>query len=129
MNDFEAPIFDALATALGNQFEGIRVVSADKPGQPEFPTVSFNMTDSAVDERDAESGRMEARTICTFEAQVYSNVNRMQAKEIAKACDALMSSWGWHRTTMTYAPTTDKTIDRYVLRWRGAVDAQGMVAR
>ena len=129
MNDFEAPIFDALATALGEQFEGIKVVSADKPGKPEFPTVSFDMTDSAVDERDAESGRIEARTICTFEAQVYSNVSRRQAKEIAKACDALMSSWGWHRTTFERVPPADKTIERYVVRWRGAVDARGMVAR
>lgn len=129
MNDFEAPIFDALADALGELYDGITVVSADKPGTPEFPTVQLIMTEAVPDERAAESGDMEPRTICTFEAQAYSNVNRRQAKAIAKSCDELMASWGWRRTTFERVPPADKTIERYVVRWRGSVDADGRVAR
>lgn len=129
MNDFEAPIFDALADALGELYDGITVVSADLPSTPRFPTVSLNMVDASPDERTSETLDMEPRTVCVFEAQVYSNVSRRQAKAIAKSCDELMASWGWRRTTFERVPPADKTIERYVVRWRGSVDADGMVAR
>ena len=130
MHDFETAIFSALATAMEAQFQGIYVVSEDLPGDElHFPLVKLTATDIAPDTSSAESGDMEPRTRIEFEAQVYSNRSRTEAKSITKACDALMQEWGWHRTSMMQVQNADRTIRRYVARWRGSVDAGGMVAR
>lgn len=129
MHDFESQVFDALASGLESRFEGIRVVSEPLPGEPQFPLVQFTSTDLTPDERSAESGDMEPRSVQLFEAQCYSNRSRREAKAIAAACDELMGSWGWRRTAFMQVENQDRTIRRYVARWRGSVDADGMVAR
>lgn len=129
MHDFEAPIFDAMADALEASFPGVLVVSEDWKGDPSFPLVQVTCVDSVPDAASAESGDMEPRTVQTYEAQCYSNRSRREAKAIAVACDALMASWGWRRTTLAPVASEDKTIRRFVARWRGSVDASGSVAR
>lgn len=129
MHDFENAVFNALANALEQEFSGVRVVSEDAPGEPHFPTVKMVAIDMPPDTRSSESGDMEPRTIHVFEAQCYSNRSRSEAKALAESCDALMQAWGWHRTTLMPMDSTDRTIRRYVARWRGSVDAGGMVAR
>lgn len=130
MHDFEAPIFDAMADALDAAFPGITVVSADLPSsEPTFPTALLRCVDMSADERSAESGDMEPRTVAVFELQAYSNRSRREAKAIAAKADELMASWGWRRTTLAPVDGEDRTIRRYVARWRGSVDAGGMVAR
>ena len=129
MHDFETQVFDALADALDAQFDGIYVVSEDLPGaETFFPLVKMVATDLSPDASAVESGDMEPRTYMEFEAQCFSNASRREAKAIAEACDALMSSWGWHRVTLMPMDNPDKTIRRYVARWRGSVDVGGMVA-
>lgn len=130
VHDFETQVFNALANALDAQFDEIYVVSEDLPGsETHFPLVKFVATDLSPDASSAESGDMETRTHIEFEAQCFSNTDRIEAKELAEACDDLMSSWGWHRTTLMPMDNADKTIRRYVARWRGSVGADGYVAR
>lgn len=129
MHDFEAPIFSALADALDAQVPGITVVSEHRSGTPRFPVVWFRLIDSTPDARSAESGDSEPRTVEVWEAQVYSNRSRREAKNIAMACDALMESWGWSRTAFVPVDGEDQTIRRFAVRWRGSVGADGQVAR
>ncbi len=130
MHDFETAIFDALATAMEALFPGVYVVSEDLPGDElHFPLVKLVAADISPDAASAESGDMEPRTRIEFQAECYSNRSRTEAKALAKACDELMRSWGWRRTSMMQVQNADRTIRRYVARWRGSVDADGMVAR
>lgn len=129
MHDYEAPIFDALSNGLAASFPGITVVSADLPGEPTFPVAYFRAIDMSVDERSSESGDMEPRTVAVFELQAYSNRSRREAKAIAARADELMASWGWRRTSLAPVDGEDRTIRRFVARWRGSVGADGTVAR
>ena len=130
MHDFEGAIFTALADGLESLFDGITVVSEDLPGtELRFPVVQLRCVDSYPDERTAESGDMEVRTVQLYEAQVYSNRSRSEAKAIAKAADSLMTAWGWRRTSLTPVDGADRTIRRFAVRWRGSVDVDGLVGR
>ena len=130
MHDFEPQLFDALANALEAQVPGVTVVSEDLPStEPRFPVVQFRLLDATPDARSAESGDMEPRTVVVWEAQVYSNRSRREAKNVAMACDALLASWGWRRTSFSQVDGQDRTIRRFAVRWRGSVGADGQVAR
>ena len=129
MHDYEAPIFDALADAIGVAYPSCIVASEDLPGQARFPIVEFRCTDITPDAASAESGDMEPRSVQLFEAQCYSNRSRAEAVELAKLCDSLMQSWGWRRTFFGRVDNPDPTVRRHVARWRGSVDGGGCVAR
>ena len=129
MHDFETAIYDELATQLESQFDGLTVVTTDLPGEPSFPVAQFRPVDYTPDPASVESGDHEVRTVTLWELQSYSNRTRREAKAIAVAADALMTEWGWTRTTLAPVESGDRTIRRFVARWRGAVDADGNVSR
>lgn len=129
MHDFENAVYDELATRLEAQFEGLTLVTTDLPGEPTFPVAQFRPIDYVPDASSAESGDPEVRTVTVWELQAYSNRSRREAKQIAVAADALMSSWGWQRTTLAPVESQDRTIRRFAVRWRGSVDADGYVSR
>lgn len=131
MIDIENAVFDRVAAALRERFDGISVVSAPSDTPSAFPAVCLWEQANAcfAPSQTAESRENHAEVM--YQCEVYSNKQsgkKAQAREIASAVDEIMQEMGFIRTFGQPVPNVaDMTIFRYTMRFSGIVGQNYMV--
>ena len=73
MIDIENQIFNGIATALRDQFEGIFVTGEYIPVLPHFPCATIREYDNYADTETATTSSTENHVIVVFDVNIYSN--------------------------------------------------------
>lgn len=133
MHDFENEIFTECANALYAEESNVYVTGTYENIPPQFPCVSIIQIDSATWRKTRDSSHGERHTTPTYEVQVFSNLKtgaKAEAKNLIQVVDNKFTGWGFNRLTLSLIPNyTDTSITRYVARYRGIIDDQGIVYR
>ena len=123
MIDRELLIFDAVATALRNNFEPIFVSGVelvDTP--PRFPAVSIVQTNNEVNTKASTFDAVENAAIETYTFNVFSNLEntrdaKEQNKRIVEVIDGVMSGLYYPRVLCQPIANADNKISRMVVRY------------
>lgn len=123
MFDKELLIFDAVATALRDNFEPIFVSGVelvDTP--PRFPAVSIVQTNNEVNTKASTFDFIENAAIETYTFNIFSNLENMkdakeQNKRIAEVIDSVMSGLHYPRVLCQPIANADNKISRMVARY------------
>ena len=122
MIDKETEIFQAVASALREEYKGIYVIGAEmSSAPPKFPAVSFVQTNNAVKAEHATFDSLENVVSEDYKAEVFSNLEKgkeAQTKEITSYISNVMSVLGYERTFCEVVPNADSTIHRRMSRYR-----------
>lgn len=122
MIDKEKEVFEAVASALRQRYQGIYVIGtelADTP--PKFPAVSFVQTSNVTKTQYSTFDRLENVVGEDYKAEVFSNLREGkedQTKEIIKDISDVLSSLGYERTFCEPIPNGDSSIHRRMARFR-----------
>lgn len=128
-----AKIFDPIATALREKFDGIYVTGEYVDAPPQFPAVSIIEADNYLDYEKMSSKADEEYSIVMYEVEVYTNLERgkqMQAREILSTIDAILYDLNFTRLSATPVPNMANTsIYRLVARYRAETDGTTLYRR
>lgn len=124
MIDYESEVFDAVATALRDKFDGIYVIGVELSDAPsQFPAVSFVQTGNEVNTMYSTFDSVENVATEEYKAEVYSNLEspkeaKAQTKEITAVIDGVMSGLFYIRTFCQPIPNADTKYTRRVARYK-----------
>ena len=125
MIDIENDVFNAVATALRDEYTGITVVGEYVETPARFPAVTLVEADNRVARSWRTCEKMENAVNVMYELNVYSNKSsgkKAEAKKIASTADEVMASLGFMRDFREQVPNLkDSTIYRIVCRYSGMV--------
>lgn len=125
MIDIENDVFNAVATALREEYTGITVVGEYVETPARFPAVTLVEADNRVARSWRTCEKMENAVNVMYELNVYSNKSsgkKAEAKKIASTADEVMASLGFMRDFREQVPNLkDSTIYRIVCRYSGMV--------
>lgn len=125
MIDIENDVFNAVATALREEYTGITVVGEYVETPARFPAVTLVEADNRVEKSWRTCEKMENAVNVMYELNVYSNKSsgkKAEAKKIASTADEVMASLGFMRDFREQVPNLkDSTIYRIVCRYSGRV--------
>ena len=128
-----AKIFDPIATALREQFNGIYVTGEYVDAPPQFPAVSIIEADNYLDYEKASSKADEEYSIIMYEVEVFTNLKsgkQMQARDILKFIDAILYDLNFTRLSAMPVPNMANTsIYRLVARYRAETDGTTLYRR
>lgn len=128
-----AKIFDPIATALREQFNGIYVTGEYVDAPPQFPAVSIIEADNYLDYEKASSKANEEYSIVMYEVEVFTNLKsgkQMQAREILEFIDAILYDLNFIRLSAMPVPNMANTsIYRLVARYRAETDGTTLYRR
>ena len=118
----ENELFEAVASALRNNFKSIYVIGAEiSDTPPKFPAVSFVQTNNATKTQYSTFDSLENVVGEDYKAEVYSNLSKgkeAQTKEITSVISDTVSAFGYERTFCEMVPNSDSTISRRMSRYR-----------
>lgn len=113
-------VFDRVATALEDEFDGIFVTSKREPVPPQFPCV-WCLEVASVPERQYEYIDLSSEhRRSTFEVQTFSNLEAgadSQARNIMEMCINLFRGMGYRCTYNQQMDNVDSSISRQVARF------------
>lgn len=125
MIDIENDVFNAVATALREEYTGITVVGEYVETPARFPAVTLVEADNRVARSWRTCEKMENAVNVMYELNVYSNKSsgkKAEAKKIVSTADEVMASLGFMRDFREQVPNLkDSTIYRIVCRYSGMV--------
>ena len=128
-----AKIFDPIATALREQFDGIYVTGEYVDAPPQFPAVSIIEADNYLDTEKISSKANEEYSIVMYEVEVFTNLQsgkQMQAREILEFIDAILYDLNFIRLSAMPVPNMANTsIYRLVARYRAETDGTTLYRR
>ena len=128
-----AKIFDPIATALREQFDGIYVTGEYVDAPPQFPAVSIIEADNYADYEKRSSKANEEYSIVMYEVEVFTNLKsgkQMQAREILDFIDAILYDLNFTRLSAMPVPNMANTsIYRLVARYRVETDGTTLYRR
>ena len=128
MIDIELDIFNACASALETEYQGIFVTNRLTIGMPsEFPSVCLSETSNRVAERYIDSSGVEQASELAYVADIFSN-KRVGAKQEARAIlatlDEVLYALNFTRKRVDQYAYEDGTIFRIVARYEAVVDRE-----
>lgn len=128
-----AKIFDPIATALREQFNGIYVTGEYVDAPPQFPAVSIIEADNYLDYEKASSKADEEYSIIMYEVEVFANLTsgkQKQARDILEFIDAILYDLNFIRLSAMPVPNMANTsIYRLVARYRAETDGTTLYRR
>lgn len=128
-----AKIFDPIATALREQFNGIYVTGEYVDAPPQFPAVSIIEADNYLDYEKASSKADEEYSIIMYEVEVFTNLpsgKQKQARDILEFIDAILYDLNFIRLSAMPVPNMANTsIYRLVARYRAETDGTTLYRR
>lgn len=128
-----AKIFDPIATALREQFDGIYVTGEYVDAPPQFPAVSIIEADNYLDFEKMSSKVDEEYSIVMYEVEVFTNLRsgkQKQAREILEFIDAILYDLNFTRLSAMPVPNMANTsIYRLVARYRAETDGTTLYRR
>ena len=128
-----AKIFDPIATALREQFNGIYVTGEYVDAPPQFPAVSIIEADNYLDYEKASSKADEEYSIVMYEVEVFTNLTsgkQKQARDILEFIDAILYDLNFIRLSAMPVPNMANTsIYRLVARYRAETDGTTLYRR
>lgn len=128
-----AKIFDPIATALREQFNGIYVTGEYVDAPPQFPAVSIIEADNYLDYEKASSKADEEYSIIMYEVEVFTNLTsgkQKQARDILEFIDAILYDLNFIRLSAMPVPNMANTsIYRLVARYRAETDGTTLYRR
>lgn len=126
MIDIEVDLFDEVARAVSEVFDGAYVTSRYVLKPPSFPCVVLVETSNLSDERRQDSSGAERASRLRYQAQVFSNSEsggKRECKEIMGIVSDAMNRSGFARVSCRQMDNAaDPTITRMVAEWTGTVD-------
>ena len=123
MIDIENTMFNAVATALRSNHEGIKVYGEYVQEPASFPCVNmWESSNNIYAERESTSS-IDDYVNVGYTIQVFTNTTtkKADAKAIANEIDAIMTHYRFRRVLMQQIPNIDRTIYRIELRYTGTV--------
>ena len=130
MIDIESEVFNAVASELREQVDGIFVRSEYIDTPSRFPAVTIIETSNTVVER-MRTTNIENAARVMYEVNIYTNLvgyKKSQAKTILNIVDHVFSELGFTRVLMNpIANLSDATIYRIVARYEAIVDNDLMI--
>lgn len=128
MIDIENDVFNAVATALRTNYNGILVSGEYVDSPARFPAVTIVESDNRIYDR-MRTTKIENAVRVMYEMQVYSNNpsgKKAEAKAIADTADQVFEELGFTRTMRSQvANLKDATIYRVVCRYEAIVGENG----
>lgn len=126
--NINAKIFDPIATALREQYDGIYVTGEYIDAPPQFPAVSIVEGDNYIDTDKMSSKPNEEYSVIMYEVEVYTNkdVGKVQqARNILESIDAILYDLNFTRISMTPVPNmANRSIYRLAARYRAETDGE-----
>lgn len=133
MNDIFAKVYDPIAKALREEFQGIYVTGENIIAPPRFPAVSIVEADNYIDTETMSTKPDEEYSVIMFEVEVYTNkegYKQSQAREILGFIDAKLYDLNFTRLSVTPVPNMASTsIYRLVARYRVETDGTTLYRR
>lgn len=131
MIDIESTVFDYVASALREEYEGISVASTSSDTPAQFPAVCLWEQDNSCYAASQTAECRENHAQLMYQCEVYSNKQggkKAQAREIAAFIDAKMQELGFIRTFGQPVPNVaDMTIYRYTMRFSGIIGRDNII--
>lgn len=126
MINIESTVFNAIATELRSQYDGISVYGEYVQAPESFPCVCIvednNYTPSALQTNtDLEGYANVNYTITIYTNNTDGIGKKALGKQIADKVNDIMVGFRFRRIQYTQAPNIDRTIYRMVLRYQGIV--------
>lgn len=124
MIDHEEEVFDAVSTALRNEFESIYVIGVELSDEPpRFPAVSFVLKNNEVNARGSTFESVQNVASEEYETQIYSNLEspkeaKSETKEILAVIDGVMSDLFYIRSFSQSIPNADTKYTRRIARYK-----------
>ena len=122
MIDKEKEVFEAVSSALREQFPSIYVIGAElSDTPPKFPAVSLVQTSNVTKTQFSTFSRLENVVGEEYKAEVFSNLlkgKEAQTKEIIYLISDVLANLGYERTFCEGIPNGDPTIHRRMARFR-----------
>lgn len=133
MIDIENEVFDAIASAVRNEYRGAYVVGEYVKSPSKFPCVSVVEIDNSAYDNTQTSGSLENHVSVTYEVNIYSNKTsgkKSECKAIAALIDNEFATLGFSRTMLQPIPNVDDaTIYRITGRYVGVVSKDKLIFR
>lgn len=131
MIDYSNEIFNAVATALRNSYDGIQVKGEYVSTPSRFPTVTVDETQNVPTHLDSGHTNKYARV--TYRVQVFSNKEtgkRAEARKIYGKVDEVMQSMGFFAKSYTTTPAVyNSEIYCITATYEGVIGTDGVIYR
>lgn len=133
MIDYEAEVYDYIASRALEAFPGLYVTGEYVPSPPSFPCLVIMELDNFALAGSQSADNMENHAVVLYEIAVYSNLTtgrKAQCRSIAAFADRLMTGLNFTRTMLEPVPNlNDATIYRMVGRYRAVIGEDGTIYR
>lgn len=136
MIDIESDIFNRVANALRNKFNGIYVIGEmvdTVVKKTRFPAVSIIEKSNTIDTTAIDSGSIENYADLMYEVNVYTNLvsgKKQQAKKITRFIDDIFEQMGFVRIICYPIDNlADPSIYRIFIRYEGKADKDKNIYR
>lgn len=123
MIDIENTLFDAVATQLRTNHEGIKVYGEYVAKPASFPCVNMWESSNSVWAEGESNTSLDDYVNVTYTIQVFTNTPTKKAdgKALANEIDDIMLGLRFRRTLLQQVPNIDRTIYRIELRYTGLI--------
>ena len=123
MIDIENTMFNAVATQLRQNHDGISVYGEYVQEPATFPCVNmWESSNNVYAERESTSS-IDDYVNVGYTIQIFTNTTtkKQDAKNLAIEIDTIMTNYRFRRVLMQQIPNIDRTIYRIELRYTGTV--------
>lgn len=123
MIDIENTLFNAVATQLRTNHEGIKVYGEYVAEPASFPCVNMWESSNSVWAEGESNTSLDDYVNVTYTIQVFTNTPTKKAdgKALANEIDDIMLGLRFRRTLLQQVPNIDRTIYRIELRYSGLI--------
>lgn len=123
MIDIENVVFNAVATELRANHDGIKVYGEYVAEPASFPCVNMWESANSVWAEGESDTSLDDYVNVTYTIQVFTNseTKKADAKALAHEVDAVMTHLQFRRILLQQVPNIDRTIYRIELRYSGLV--------
>ena len=123
MIDLENTLFNAVATSLRQNHDGISVYGEYVAEPATFPCVNMWESANSVWAEGEDTSSLDDYVNVTYTIQVFTNTQtkKADAKELAHEIDAIMTHYCFRRILLQQVPNIDRTIYRIELRYSGLI--------
>lgn len=130
--DIENFVFNTVATALRDEFDGIFVAGEQVAAPSTFPAVMLVEMDNSTYRRTMELSGLENHAKVMYQAEIYSNKSfgkKAECKAILAIIDAEMQRMGFLRVGggPMSIPNADATKYRMVARYSAVINRSGAI--
>lgn len=123
MIDLENTLFNAVATQLRTNHDGIKVYGEYVAEPASFPCVNMWESANSVWAEGEDNSSIDDYVNVTYTIQVFTNstTKKADAKALAEEIDTIMTTYRFRRILLQQVPNIDRTIYRIELRYSGLV--------